>query len=406
MTTFTEIYRDRDLYVPAFDIKINGKDLPEYAVKDVIDVTYRDSIDRIDSFEITVNNWDARQQDFKYIGSITEADEETDPPRGTTKLLSARQLFHPDRNRKKIEIWMGYFNPARSALPEERTGTRLMLVGFITRITPSFPSSGQPTLKISGSNFLRNLMTRQETDVYRQKRDSEIAEYISNQRPIRLGDRVFRIETDRTARSNEEVNDRVIQYNQYDIVFLLQRAHRNGYDLVLRGEGEEQHLFFGPSDRNSRDSYILEWGKSLIQFQPTLTVGSQVYSVTVNGWDAARGRRISVTVDRSQLPNRGSRDRSELNQIEEGFRERQEIVADMPFRNEAEARQYALSLLSNNARELITGRGSTIGTPGLRAGRSIEIRGLGRTFSGLYKVKSTTHTINASGYITEFEVSL
>jgi phage protein D len=82
------------------------------------------------------------------------------------------------------------------------------------------------------------------------------------------------------------------------------------------------------------------------------------------------------------------------------------VIADMPFRNKAEAKQYALSLLSNNARELITGQGSTIGTPGLRAGRSIDIRGLGKTFSGLYTVKSTTHTINASGYITEFEVSL
>ena len=392
---FTEIYRNRDLYVPAFDIKIDGESLPNYASKDIIDVRYSDSIDRIDSFEITVNNWDANRQDFKYTGSTKGTPTERD------------RLFDPNRDRP-IELWMGYFKPSSSTTSEQSTGLQLMLMGLITRITPNFPTSGQPTLKVSGQNFLRNLMTRQETHTYKPKRDSDIAEEVGRRRNLRIGDLVIPVRTDPQAKRQEPENEHVIQNNQYDIVFLLQLAHKNGYDLVLRGEEEEQHLFFGPSLQNSRDSYIVEWGKSLIQFQPELKIGSQIYSVTVNGWNATQGRRISVTVDRSDLPpsDRGPRDRSELNQIEAGFREQQEVIADMPFRNEAEARQYALSLLSNNARELITGRGSTVGTPGLRAGRSIEIRGLGRTFSGLYKVKSTTHTINASGYITEFEVSL
>jgi uncharacterized protein len=390
---FTEIYRNRDLYVPAFDIKIDGESLPNYASKDVIDVRYSDSIDRIDSFEITVNNWDAKRQDFKYTGSTKGTPTERD------------RLFDPSRERP-IELWMGYFKPSSGTPSEQSRGLQLMLMGLITRITPNFPTSGQPTLKVSGQNFLRNLMTRQETHTYPNKRDSDIAEEVGRRRNLRIGDLVIPVRTDPKAKSQETENEHVIQDNQYDIVFLLQRAHKNGYDLVLRGEEEEQHLFFGPNVQNSRDSYILEWGKSLIQFQPTLTVGNQIYSVTVNGWNATQGRRISVTVDRSRLPNRGPRDRNELNQIEEGFRERQEVIADMPFRSEAEARQYALSMLADNARELITGRGSTIGTLGLRAGRAIEIRGLGSTFSGQYAVKSTTHTINASGYITEFEVSL
>jgi phage protein D len=392
---FTEIYRNRDFYVPAFDIKINGKDLPNYASKDVIDVRYTDSIDNIDSFEITVNNWDAKEQDFKYTGSRKGTRTERD------------QLFDPNQQRG-IELWMGYFKPSRGSPSEQSTGLQLMLMGLITRITPSFPASGQPTLKVSGKNFLRNLMTRQETHSYERKRDSDIAEQVGRRGNLRIGNLVIPVRTDPQAKNQEPENEHVIQDNQYDIVFLLQRAHKNGYDLVLRGEGKEQHLFFGPSLQDSRNSYSLEWGKSLIQFQPSITVASQVYSVTVNGWDAAQGKRISVTVDRSDLPpsNRGPRDSRKLNDIEEGFRERQEVIADMPFRNKAEAKQYALSLLSNNAKDLITGQGSTVGTPGLRAGRSIDIGGLGKTFSGIYTVKSTTHTINASGYITEFEVSL
>ena len=386
-----EIYRNRDLYVPAFEIKIDGESLPDYAGKDVIDVRYSDSMDQIDSFEITVNNWDVGRQDFKYTGSTR--DTTTEPNR----------LFFPGN---KIEIWMGYLNPPRG----EDTGLQLMLVGLITKITANFPASGQPTLKVSGQNALRELMTRQTSRIYENKRDSEIAEEVGRRGNFRIGNLEIPIRVDENAKSQEPINDHVFQNNQYDIVFLLQCAHRNGYNLLLRkGDGErlpQQYLFFGPISQERRISYILAWGKSLIQFQPTLTTSRQVYSVTVNAWDASRGRQIAVTVDRSQLPNRGLRDRQELDQIEAGFRERSEIIVDRPFRNQAEARQYALARLEENARDLVTGKGSTIGTPDLRAGSIIQIQKLGRIFDGRYVVKSTTHTINASGYITEFEARL
>lgn len=396
MTTFTEIYKDRDLYVPAFDLKINGQSLPENAAKDVIDVRYSDSIDQIDSFEITVNNWDTQQQDFKYTGSTK-----------TQELGNRNRLFDPGQ---EIELWMGYYKPPTGRTAGQETGLRLMLAGLITKITPNFPTSGQPTLKVNGQNALRKFMTRQETHVYERKRDSEIAEQVGRRGNFRIGNLTIPVHVDASARSQELENDHILQDNQYDIVFLLQRAHRNGYDLLLRQETQqdqtEQFLFFGPAAEGQRTSYILEWGKSLIQFQPTLTTSRQVYSVTVNGWDAARGRRISITVDRSQLPTRGLRDRRELDQLESGFRERSEVIVDRPFRNEAEARQYARARLEQNARDLVTGRGSTIGTPDLRAGSVVELRKLGSTFSGRYLIKSTTHTINGSGYITEFEARL
>lgn len=411
MTTFTEIFRNSDLlYVPAFDIKIDGKRLPDNAAKDVIDVRYTDSMDQIDSFEFTLNNWDANEQDFKYTGSarlpkerqpLLQLDRENPLKPGERS-----RLFDPGQ---EIELWIGYFKP-NSTSAGQATGLRLMLAGIITGITPTFPASGQPTLKVSGQNALRKFMTRQETRIYERKRDSDIAEEIGRRGNFRLGNLVIPVRTDANAKSQEPQYDHVLQDNQYDIVFLLQRAHRNGYDLLLKKEERqgqvEQYLFFGPALKASPTSYIVEWGKSLIQFQPKLTISRQVYSVTVNGWDASRGRRISVTVDRSQLPTRGLRDRRELDQIEQGFRERSEVIVDQPFRNEAEARQYARARLEQNARDLVTGRGSTIGTPDLRAGSLIDIRKLGKTFDGKYVVKTTTHTINASGYITEFEARL
>ena len=218
-------------------------------------------------------------------------------------------------------------------------------------------------------------------------------------------------------RTNDEAKGReaphpeqVLQNNQYDILFLIQLAHQNGYDVVLKQESNngqpEQFLYFGPSTQDPPVSYLLEWGKSLVDFEPTLTTARQVNELTVKGWDSQRREPISETVNRSDLPTRGLRDEDRLRRIEQGFQARHEIIVDRPFRNQQEARRFALDRLERLSKDLVTARSSTFGTPDLRAGRKIEIRNLGRTFDGQYFITSTTHTIGANGYITAFEARL
>jgi phage protein D len=407
MPKFVPIYEGRDFYVPAFDIKIKGIDLPKETRKDVIDVRYSDSIDQIDSFEITVNNWDAEQRDFKYTGSA----------RGTRD--GARStLFDPGQ---EIEIWMGYFTPiaAVKEQKDEPEPLRLMLVGIITSLTPSFPATGQSTLKVRGQNVLRKLITKQETYVYekardsaiaKKNRDSDIAEKIGQRGNLKIGSLTIPVKTDSEAKGQEQENEHVLQDNQYDILFLLQRAHRNGYDVLLKYESKEKEpqpfLYFGPSTKEPRVSYILEWGKSLIQFQPTLTTTRQVHEVTVRGWNALKKKPIEITVNRGQLKTRGLRDQQKLQKIEDGFKERKEIIVDQPFRDEREAKRYAMDRLERLSKDMVTGRGSTVGIPDLRAGSIVELRGLGTTFDGNYFIKTTTHTIGTGGYTTEFEARL
>lgn len=55
-------------------------------------------------------------------------------------------------------------------------------------------------------------------------------------------------------------------------------------------------------------------------------------------------------------------------------------------------------------KEFITGEGKCGGTPAIRAGKTIEINGLGERFSGIYYVVSSTHSINDEGYTTTFTV--
>ena len=59
-------------------------------------VTYKDNVKEIDSFELTVNNWDAEAQDFKYVGAET-ADSLAKNP--------LHRLFNPCRH--KVDVFDG-----------------------------------------------------------------------------------------------------------------------------------------------------------------------------------------------------------------------------------------------------------------------------------------------------------
>jgi phage protein D len=361
------IFTGQDFYVPAFQVKLQGRPAGQEIINDILQVTYKDDIEQVDNFEISINNWDADKLDFKY---------------------SDQDLFNPG---KKLELWMGYYG----ADP-----LRLMIKGQITGLTPNFPSSGQPTLSITGLNLLHQLRKKQESHQYQTVTDSQIAQQVAG----RLG---IRLRLDPDASSNEQTHDYILQHNQYDIMFLLERARRNGYDLVVEEQGEngqsgESSLYFGPSLNVSRTPYLLTWGKSLVQFQPHLTTANQVGSVTVRAWSTTEKQIIEATATRDSIKTRGVGTSGNEADIQKSFNERQEIISDRPVQNKPEAQTLASQTLERNAKDMVQASGSTVGFPTLRAGTIIFIEKLGRRFSGRYFVTSTTHTIGDSGYTTQF----
>jgi len=400
--TFQPVYEGRDFYVPAFDIKIQGVDIPKETARDVIEVRYSDSLDKVDTMELTVNNWDADRLDFKYTGSKKGG------------LDDRSKLFMPEQ---VIELFMGYYKPnAPGSTREHPNALSLMLAGKINKLAPTFPSAGGPTLKVSGQSVLAKLSTKQETHHYApnmfggEMTASQIAYKVGERGNLKIGNMKVKVRIKEEAYAREPKLDYVLQDNQFDIVFLLQLAHRHGYNVVLKKEGgegkETYYIQFGPTTDEPRVSYTLKWGESLIQFEPTLNTQDQVKEVVVRGWNAQTKQPIKITRDRSQIPGSPYKSKKDLDKLEEGFKEKKEIIIDQPFDNEKQAVEYAMGQFKKMNGRMVTARGSTLGTPDLRAGSRVEITGVGDYFAGLYTVKSTSHVISGSGYITEFDVRM
>jgi uncharacterized protein len=378
-------------YIPQFQLRIKGVDLPGDVLRDVIQLTYKDNIKEIDSFEITVNNWDPATNDFKYVGSRLETLQALQQE---TTLGRRFRLFQPCG--EEVEVRMGY--------TAELT---VMLTGNFTTMEPNF-SSGPPTLTVRGLNVLHQLRRKQYTNAWIDKKDSEIVENLASLRDNGQPRFPLPIVTDKKAKGQEKPINIVSQTQQYDIDFLLTRARQRGYVLYVQEADTEKNLpkrlYFGPSDGSVmpglRDvTFKLEWGKSLIDFKPTLTTANQVKSVTVNGWDHTARRPISVTVN---LDDPKLNKNADLHTLLERCDPREEIVVAEPVFTEPQARERATALLMDRQKEMVKATGTTVGLPDLRAGRQIEIGGLGARFDGVYFVTETTHTIGDSGYTTRF----
>jgi phage protein D len=360
-TAAIPIYQDQDFYIPSFEVKLDGRPPGRDVVRDILSVSYKDSITDIDSFDITINNWDAHTRAFKYSDS---------------------NLFDPG---KRIELAMGY-----------RDARRTMLKGEITSLRPSFPAGGGSTLTISGLNILHRFRTQQESRTYAGMTDSQIAEQIGQR---------LHVDVEVAPAPGEPVFDYLIQDNQYDIVFLLERARQAGYDIFVeeRDEGTRTVLAYRPSTTVHRPTYRLTYGRSLIEFSPELTTANQVGKVTVRGWDNARKEPINYTATRADLVTKGVGAAGGQDAIDKSVEAKAEIIATRPVGSQAEAQSLALQILEGIAKEMVKANGSVPGLPDIRAGTVLEIDGLGQRFSGRYFVVASTHAIGDSGYTTQFE---
>lgn len=377
-TTFRRIYEESEtFYVPQYEVRINGRSLPDNIVRDVMQVTYKDNVQEIDSFDLQISNYDS-------LRGLPKYEPPSAPEHGG--------IFDPG---KRIELWIGYVN-----------NLRLMLSGEITTLEPSFPATGPLTLSVRGLNVLHRLRTEQHTKSWSEKTDSQIATELGNA-PVRQGRPGLGVPV-RADNAGEPQETFVFMHNQYDIVFLMERARRRGYEIVWHEAdattGQTEHLTFGPSEtRANVPNYHLEWGKTLISFRPTLSTAQQIGEVVVMGWDRRTRQRIEERATWQDLYPRNSPERARMQLLAQAFQNRREIVTDRPVHTRQEARRLARDILRDVHKTMVEASGETVGLPDLRAGRKVKISGLGSRFDGVYYVTETTHSLGDGGYKTTFK---
>ncbi|NBH08772.1 phage late control D family protein [Amycolatopsis sp. SID8362] len=374
---------DPDGYAPEFEVVVEGLTLDPATKNDILDVKVHRDIDEMSGFDLELNNWDDVALKFKYSDS-----------------KDLRIGAH-------VSVRLGYAD-------------RLLTVatGKISTLAPKFPDSASPTISITCVDGLLDLKDRKPTKAedknFVNKTDWEIAEQIARRNHLAF----------ETTHEGPR-HDLVVQKNQSDAQFLVERAKRIDFDCYLLPDphtGVQTLYFIKPTDgRDSRPIRLfrlayapgLASGPSgqppglvpnLLDFTPTMTLSDQVSKLTVHGWDPVKAEPIEYVATKDDLPGgQNSADgQSGPEAASAAAGDRQEVVVDAPVLSQEEAKELAISLLRERAYEFITATGRVAGLPELRPGDNLEIFGLGTRFSGTYFVKRVEHALNSSGFFTTF----
>lgn len=259
----------------------------------------------------------------------------------------------------KLRVALGYGNALQDVIE-----------GEVTAIEASFSDEGEATLRLQGHSPLHDLLRERRTRTFTKVKDSDIVKQIA-------GDHGLAASADETS----VLHDYAIQANRTDLDFLLERAAAANFDLWF----EEGSVVFRPAGTLETEIGSLAWGDTLLSFTPRLDSREEIRQVTVRGYDPAQKAAITGTWNAA---NRG----------------RVETLAEPTVSTVAEASDLAQAIGAAAQGRRVTGSASILGDPKIRPGRSIQLRGIGRRFSGRYKITRATHRYGADGYRTELDV--
>jgi hypothetical protein len=371
-------------FSPQFTVQIDGGNLPAGMRGSISSLTYTDGIEGADSVEITFAD-----PGLQWLDS---------------PLLAVDQSF---------TLSIGY-----TPDPLEK-----VFVGEITGVEPSFPNTGMPTIRVTAHDFLQRL-THGKVDrafyiqipetVTIPLPDPVVTSLISasnllipDQDPIGAALSTLMTLASFIAAPTEPQKWIRAQQGQSDFEFLSAIAKENGWEMyidhTLNPQGYVLRFQFLIQDYSP--SLTLQWGQSLMDFTPRLTTVGDVFGVSARVWVASLQLEFVIVVswdyDRAAFNLMIYPGLGDLNLLL-GQKASQTIsIKPTGFGN---ALRDILSELLPRLNNRLTGSGSTIGNPQIKAGKVVNLLGLGGQFSGLYRITSATHTFDGSGYRTGFKV--
>jgi phage protein D len=380
---------DNPLYAPEFEVTIRNAPVPVALRRVMSSVSFTTGLEGADRVEITIANQALRWLDDPLLAISDD-----------TKLGN------------ELKLGMGY---AGAVVP--------MFVGDISGVGASFPSSGVPQLTITAQDRRHRLQQGTRAKWHNTpkpdygnlpKDDQQVTREVAGQEQYGLdvaqdpiGAKLSQLVTAATAAlatdpdSAQKAVRRQVQQSDYD--FLRQLARESGLEMVIDHadpNGGHKLRFFSPLDRLDAD-VELTYGVSLIEFTPRESNVGQVKSVRANVWEPSSKKPVGLAL------SVGDNDTTLTLAVNDGGPAPGDtgsaVVLDEPL-TQATAPRRLVSELMPRLNERLTGSGSTVGDPRIRAGTVLRLAGLGERFGGLYRVTSATHTIDTGGYRTRFDV--
>lgn len=347
-------------YVPDFELALDGQPVPAELRARIMSVRFEEALEGANRVEI----------------------EFADPDLG----ILDRPLLDLDRS---LQLALGY----------RPSGIQRVFSGTVTGLETTLPATGMPVLLVSAHDATSRLGEgSKERGFPFYLTDSVIASIVAAENGlIALPDVAASLATGLGVFNKRPR----FQHKQSDYAFLRRIAAEYGFDMWVDGLFLNFRLSL---PRLPAPEMELRWGESLLEFAPRITSIGQIARVRARvwveslktqlaveaGWD---GERIRVRVRPAVLGEQSARQEASIG------------IPDMPLESPVDAIKFAVAELRRKLNSRVTAKGSALGDPRFRVGRTLSIASVGNRFSGAdYRLTSVVHVLDTNGYRTAFQV--
>ncbi len=413
-------------YAPDFRIEINGQSIPAALRASISSVSYQTGLEGTDRVELGLVNENLRWLDHKLVALDNS--------------LSLAIGYAPDSLER-------------------------VFVGEIVSQNPTFPGSGLPMLTVAAQDRRQHLQQGTQVRWFAVPvpsfgnlpiPDTAVASIVATEHMLMplfdpvsaalsllIGGAEIVVAL---ARNDPNMMQKLIrkQMGESNLDFLQRISHENGWEMLMDYDGPlgGWRLRFLSLAEHLSPEVTLKYGQSLIDFSPRITKVGQIASVAVKIWLSSIKKEFTISAswdwDRNSLnlnitPSFGlpggvtstpealaaqgqqaktAGERKSSQQASSELQQQLEttsvdkpsvMLVDEPVDPKSAPRVLLRKLLTR-LNQRLTGSGSTIGDPRIQAGTVLRLEGVGEQFGGLYRVTSATHTLDSSGYRTNFEV--
>jgi uncharacterized protein len=334
--------------------RVDGRRVPEMTI-DLVELEAAHDERGMATLEFSLVNWGRSEdgrEDFLYFGD-------------STVQLGARLVVEAGEDDASAEIFQGQ----------------------ITSIGAQYGEQMPPLLVVRAEDELQQLRVARHSRVFEDATDGGIVRQIASERGVQAD-----------VQAEGSKHRAYWQLNRSDLAVLRERAEAADATLVM----EDGALVFRPLRQRDQEPIELTWFDELLSFEADADLAHQRTEVHVHGYSVADKRGIHEWAGAEAARAEAQDGRLGAEWLEELDLQAEEHIHLESPASEQEARQLAEALARARARRFVRGHGKTVGTPRLKAGRPIELKGLGG-FDGVYDLASVRHTFDrAVGFRTYF----
>jgi Rhs element Vgr protein len=342
--------------VPKFDlitvsVLVSGQEIPD--TYDVTQIQVQQQINRIPWAKITLLDGNPSQEDF----TISESGN-----------------FVPGA---EVEIKAGYHSQESS-----------IFKGIVVKQGVRIAGDGASYLTVFCFDKAVKMTARRKSAYFLKKSAQDIMQQLISSAGLSAD-----------VGSTSGTIDETIQYNSTDWDFLVSRAEANGMVVTV----DNGKVTVKAPDFSADSGLLITYGESLLEAEAEIDARHQLASVTSKSWDFSSQAVQSGESNEPTVNEQGNLTGSTLAQVMGSSA--YEMITAAPVTS-GDLTTWANAQLLKSRLARLRGRVSFPGNAKPKAGKTIQLAGLGARFNGTAYASGVTHKLERGNWSTEVEFGL